>query len=128
MAFNKSEQEVADTLDALKVAWVYEPTLFVLKEDEAGNPKEGFRPDFYLPKLDIYIEVTMGKQSNVTGKNRKARLANEIHGARVWIIYGRDFKRLKERILEVLQEAHDQNVGALAASQGSAQAPESESQ
>lgn len=94
-------------LDELHILWVYEPTLFVLKEDEAGNPKEGFRPDFYLPKQDIYIEVTMGKQSNVTGKNRKARLAHEVHGVRVWIVYGRDFRRLKDRLLEILQEAHD---------------------
>ena len=32
-----------------------------------------FTPDFYLPDLDLYLELTTMKQSLVTRKNRKLR-------------------------------------------------------
>ena len=68
--------------------------------------KEGFRPDFYLPKFDLYIEVTMAKQANVTDKNRKVRLLREKYpGTKIAIIYRRDFENLKERLLELISES-----------------------
>ena len=60
----QSEREVAAVLDSLHVAWEYEPRLFVFLEDEKGFVREGFRPDFYLPRYDLYIEVTKAKQAN----------------------------------------------------------------
>jgi hypothetical protein len=103
-----SEREVADVLDSLHVAWLYEPRLFVLEADEAGLCRVGFRPDFYLLKYDLYIEVTKCKQSLVTRKNHKARLLRELYpDERVVIIYRRDFPRLRERVLSILQEARD---------------------
>ncbi len=34
---------------------------------------EMFTPDFYLPELDLYVELTTLKQSLITEKNRKLR-------------------------------------------------------
>jgi hypoxanthine phosphoribosyltransferase len=38
-----------------------------------------FTPDFYLPELDLYIELTTLKQSLITEKNRKLRLVKELY-------------------------------------------------
>lgn len=98
---NASERLVADVLDELHVHWDYEPDLFILRADEDGHPKEGFKPDFYLPKYDMYIEVTMAKV--ITAKNRKVRLAKEVHNVTVVILSKDDFRNgLKERVLEIL--------------------------
>ena len=48
-------------------------TTFVLERDEEGRVTEAFTPDFYLPEQDLYLEVTVMKQSLVTRKNRKLR-------------------------------------------------------
>jgi hypothetical protein len=45
-------------LDFYGIAWDYEPTEFVLERDRVGNPVQAFRPDFYLPAYDLYLEVT----------------------------------------------------------------------
>lgn len=104
----QSEREVAAVLDSLHVAWEYEPRLFVFREDDKGFVREGFRPDFYLPKYDFYIEVTKAKQANVTGKNKKVRTVRELYPEiRIAVIYRRDFDNLRARILELLQEAKD---------------------
>ena len=49
----------------------------MLEEDEEGRVVEAFTPDFYLPEQDLYIEVTVMKQSLVTRKNRKLRKIRE---------------------------------------------------
>jgi hypoxanthine phosphoribosyltransferase len=38
-----------------------------------------FTPDFYLPELDLYIELTTLKQSLITEKNRKLRHVKELY-------------------------------------------------
>ena len=55
--------------------WLYEPRTFVLERDAEGRVTEAFTPDFYLPEQDLYLEVTVMKQSLVTRKNRKLREA-----------------------------------------------------
>ena len=40
---------------------------------------EAFRPDFYLPEQNLYLEVTVMKQSLVTRKNRKLRSFSELY-------------------------------------------------
>ena len=45
----------------------------MLERDEEGTVIEAFTPDFYLPEQDLYLEVTVMKQSLVTRKNRKLR-------------------------------------------------------
>jgi len=108
---NPSEQQVADCLDGLHLAWEYEPNLFVLEEHEDGTIKEGFRPDFYIPKYDAYIEVTMARQAHTTRKNRKARLMRQLYpGTFVELIYRHHFEDLKQRILEILEDAQNDSL------------------
>ena len=70
---NEAELEYAKLLDYYGVPWMYEPHTFVLARDEDGRVTEAFTPDFYLPDQDLYLEVTVMKQSLVTRKNRKLR-------------------------------------------------------
>ena len=51
---------------------------FVLEKDEEGRILEAFTPDFYLPEQDLYLEVTVMKQSLVTRKNRKIRKLKRV--------------------------------------------------
>ncbi len=56
---------------------------------------ESFSPDFYLPDLDMFIELTTLKQSLVTRKNRKLRQLRKLYpGLNIKIFYGRDFRFL----------------------------------
>ncbi|HEY8726428.1 MAG TPA: hypothetical protein VIL91_06955 [Gaiellaceae bacterium] len=90
--------ECAKVLDYYGVPWEYEPKTFVLEEDENGRIVEAFKPDFYLPEQDLYVEVTVMKQSLVTRKNRKLRKLRERYpDVRVKLFYKRDIERLAER-------------------------------
>lgn len=93
-----SEVELARVLDFYRIRWQYEPKTFPLAWDEAGNVTEAFTPDFYLPDLDLYLELTTLKQSLVTDKNRKIRKFRELYpGIRLKVFYGRDFRRLVQK-------------------------------
>jgi hypoxanthine phosphoribosyltransferase len=95
---NRSELECAKVLDFYGVPWEYEPRTFVLEEDDQGRIVEAFKPDFYLPEQDLYVEVTVMKQSLVTRKNRKLRKLRERYPeVRVKLFYKRDIERLAER-------------------------------
>ncbi|HKZ45385.1 MAG TPA: hypothetical protein VJ343_01645 [archaeon] len=49
-----SEKQVASYLDELSLRWVYEFPVFIY--DEKERPRV-WSPDFYIPKLGMYIEV-----------------------------------------------------------------------
>jgi hypoxanthine phosphoribosyltransferase len=70
----------------------------VLARDEEGRVTEAFTPDFYLPEQDLYLEVTVMKQSLVTRKNRKLRKIRQLYpDVKVKLFYERDFERLAAR-------------------------------
>ena len=95
---NAAELECAKILDYHSVPWEYEPRTFVLEEDGNGRVVEAFTPDFYLPEQDLYLEVTVMKQSLVTRKNRKLRKIRERYpDVKVKLFYKRDIERLAER-------------------------------
>jgi hypoxanthine phosphoribosyltransferase len=73
-----SEQEFAKLLDFYRIEWLYEPRSFPLAWHE-DKVAEMFTPDFYLPELDLYIELTTLKQSLITEKNRKLRRLRELY-------------------------------------------------
>ena len=51
---------------------------------------ESFAPDFWLPDLELYIEMTTLKQSLVRKKNCKLRRLRELYPAiRIKLFYGR---------------------------------------
>jgi hypoxanthine phosphoribosyltransferase len=95
---NQAELECAKILDFYGVPWDYEPRTFVLERDDDDKVVEAFTPDFYLPEQDLYIEITVMKQSLVTRKNRKLRkLRQQYPGIRVKLFYRRDVERLAQR-------------------------------
>jgi hypoxanthine phosphoribosyltransferase len=95
---NDVEVECAKLLDYYRVPWDYEPRAFILEQAEDGTIIEAFRPDFYLPEQDLYLEVTVMKQSLVTRKNRKLRKLRELYpDVKVKLFYKRDIQRLAER-------------------------------
>jgi hypothetical protein len=65
------EEAFSKLLDLLGIEWEYEPTTFPLREDHNGRVKSAFTPDFYLPSLDLYVELTL--QRTKTRKNQKLR-------------------------------------------------------
>ena len=66
--------------------------------DADGNIVEAFTPDFYLPDLDLYLEVTQMKQSLVTAKNRKVRrLREQYPDIRIKLFYKNDFIQLAKK-------------------------------
>lgn len=73
-----SEEEFARLLDFYRIEWLYEPRSFPLQW-EGDRVTEMFTPDFYLPELDLYIELTTLKQSLITEKNRKVRRLRELY-------------------------------------------------
>lgn len=96
---NETEAEFARILDMYNIEWMYEPKTFPIEWDEDGNIKMAFSPDFYLPKFDLYLELTIMDQKYVTKKNKKARKVMELYpGTNVRIVYKRDFLELVERL------------------------------
>ena len=95
---NPAELEYAKILDWYGIPWQYEPTTFVLERDDDGRVTEAFSPDFYLPDQDLYLEVTVMKQSLVTRKNRKLRKLRQLYPeVKIKLFYERDFERLAAR-------------------------------
>jgi hypothetical protein len=95
---NEVELECAKMLDFYGVPWEYEPRTFVLRRDEEGRVTSAFTPDFYLPEQDLYVEVTVMRQSLVTRKNRKLRELKRLYpDVKVKLFYRRDIERLAQR-------------------------------
>ncbi len=93
-----SEKEFAQILDMHNIKWKFEPTEFPLEWDAEGNISLGFRPDFYLPEYDTYIELTTLKQKYVTEKNKKVKLLQKLYpDININIVYKKDFKSIIER-------------------------------
>jgi hypoxanthine phosphoribosyltransferase len=95
---NRIELECAKVLDYYGIPWEYEPRTFVLGRDPQGRVTSAFTPDFYLPEQDLYVEVTVMKQSLVTRKNRKLREVRRLYpGVNIKLFYRRDIERLAQR-------------------------------
>ena len=96
---NEVELECAKMLDFYGVPWEYEPRTFVLEQDADGRVTSAFTPDFYLPEQDLYVEVTVMRQSLVTRKNRKLRELKRLYPeVKVKLFYRRDIERLAQRL------------------------------
>jgi bifunctional protein TilS/HprT len=89
---HNSERQFARLLDFYQIEWEYEPRSFDIGWDRNGEPNQRFRPDFYLPQYDTYIEITTLNQKLVTKKNRKVRLLRELYpDIKCKIFYQRDY-------------------------------------
>jgi len=90
-----AEREFALLLDRHRVRWEYEPRTFVLRTDANGRVREAVTPDFYLPELDVYVELTTMRPSLAGRKRRKLRLLRERYpGVRVHLLVRHDLEVL----------------------------------
>lgn len=90
-----SEAEMARILDFYAVHWDYEPRTFPILWNLDGAVIESFSPDFHLPELDLYLEMTTLKQRLVRKKNRKLRRLRELYPAiNIKLFYARDFRAI----------------------------------
>ena len=86
---------MARILDFYRVRWEYEPHVFPILWNLDGAVVESFAPDFWLPDLDLYLEMTTLRQKLVRKKNRKLRRVLELYpDLRVKLFYARDFRAL----------------------------------
>jgi len=92
---HESEEEFASLLDFYGVRWEYEPRTFPLRHSDDGRVIEAFAPDFYLPDLDLFVELTTLKQGLVTDKHRKLRRLRERYpDVQVKLLYKKDYLSL----------------------------------
>ena len=90
-----SEAEMARILDFYGVRWEYEPTTFPILWNLEGDVVESFAPDFYLPELEVFLEMTTLKQRLVRKKNRKLRRIRELYpDIKIKLFYARDFRAM----------------------------------
>jgi hypothetical protein len=114
-----SEAELARILEYYQVRWEYEPRSFPILWNLDGKVVESFSPDFYLPELDLFIELTTLKQSLVRKKNRKLRRLRELYpDIRIKLFYAKDFKAL------MLKYGRIDLVASLSGPEGQARAPQ----
>ena len=96
---NPTEEEFARILDMYNIEWMYEPKTFPVEWDAEGNVTSALSPDFFLPKFNLYLELTTMEQKYVTRKNRKVRLVRELYpGTNLQIVYKKDFADLVDRL------------------------------
>ena len=86
---------MARILDFYAVRWEYEPHTFPILWNLDGEVVESFSPDFFLPDLDMYLEMTTLRQKLVRKKNRKLRRLRELYpSVNIKLYYARDFRAL----------------------------------
>ncbi|HYK95578.1 MAG TPA: hypothetical protein VE011_06920 [Candidatus Dormibacteraeota bacterium] len=86
---------MARILDFYQVRWEYEPTTFPILWNLEGEVVESFAPDFYLPDLELFLEMTTLRQRLVRKKNRKLRRLRELYpDIRIKLFYARDFRAM----------------------------------
>ncbi len=89
-----AEYEFARILDFYGIDWHYEPRSFPLRQ-ERGRVTEAFTPDFYLPDVNMYVELTTLKTGLTAEKNRKMRLLKELYPeTNIILLKKRDYLRL----------------------------------
>ena len=90
-----SERVFARLMDFYRIEWEYEPRTFPIEWNEQGVVVEAFTPDFHLPELGLYVELTTMKQSLVTRKNRKVKRLRELYPeVNIHVFYQKDVEDL----------------------------------
>ncbi|MBE0480434.1 MAG: GAF domain-containing protein, partial [Dehalococcoidia bacterium] len=88
-----SEEEFARVLDFYQIDWIYEPRSFTLFYED--KPPELFTPDFYLPSLDLYIEMTTLKATLMREKKRRVKRLGELYpDINIKLLARRDYDRI----------------------------------
>ena len=93
-----SERLFATLLDLYGVEWEYEPYEFPLAWNERNEITKAFRPDFLLPRQNLFVEITVAEQRLVTKKNAKIRAFRELYPEVTLVVaYQRDIVALLNR-------------------------------
>ena len=71
------EETFALTLDRRGILWQYKPRTFAVEWDDEGNFVDSFTPDFYLPLIDLYVELIGPQRHETSAKARKVRLLRQ---------------------------------------------------
>lgn len=109
---SRLEAQWACYFEALRIEFDYEPTCFTLTDGRF------FTPDFYLPALDVYLEVKPDTAMIRDAERDKAdRLAGERETGRVWLSHGAPpwFEQLESSTIDALPKAlltHDATPSA----------------
>ncbi|MBM4435536.1 MAG: hypothetical protein FJ028_10680 [Chloroflexi bacterium] len=86
---HRSERRFARILSFYRLRWEYEPHTFPLTD------RESFTPDFWLPDLDTYVELTHVRRANASRKVRKLRRFRELNpDKRIHVLFRRDLEAL----------------------------------
>ena len=105
------EKQVADFLDLMGLRYIYESPVFVY--DDKKRPRV-WTPDFYIPKLGMYIEVC-GIDDNSHKWRGKIYKQNEIHV--IMIHFYKEEKMWKKfllaRIRELEEQRHEEVIRSL---------------
>lgn len=95
---HRSERRLARILDFYRLRWEYEPHTYPLRLDADGNAVESFTPDFWLPDIDTYVEMTQVRRANASRKDRKVRRFRQLHPEkRIRVLYRRDLEALRAK-------------------------------
>lgn len=107
----ESEKQVADYLRELDLWWVYEFPVFVY--DEKNRPRV-WTPDFYIPRLGMYIEVCGSKDFDYKYRDKIYRKNG------YFVIFVHLYKERKKwknhlikKIMEIEEKRHDEVVNML---------------
>ena len=83
---SKGESTVAKAFDDLGIKYLYQPTI----------PGLGFKPDFYLPEFDVYVEYAGVRGSkDYYNRNKKKKNGYSNNNYRVVFIYPNNMKEIK---------------------------------
>jgi hypothetical protein len=92
---HRSEAEFAQILDFYGIRWEYEATTFPLKHHTDGRVASRFAPDFYLPDVNLWVELTTIRQALMRQKRRKLRrFATLYPDLRIKLLGASDIKAL----------------------------------
>ena len=92
---HRSEAEFAEILDFYGIRWEYEATAFPLTHHTDGRVASRFAPDFYLPDVKLWVEITTIRQALMRHKRRKLRRFAALYpDLRIKLLSASDIKAL----------------------------------
>ena len=100
-----SEKTFSEHLDLFEIEWIYEPVSFPL-EWGSGSIKKMFTPDFYLPSLNLFVEITTMNQNLITKKRKKLKMARKLYPNLNFKLFNEEdfYNILSKNNSEIIQE------------------------
>jgi hypothetical protein len=98
---SNAEKKVADCLQELGLWWWYEFPVFIY--DEKKRPRV-WTPDFYIPKLGMFIEVCGAK---IEGYEYREKIFKENGYHIIFLHLYKDQKRWKKYLVKRIMEIED---------------------